>query len=415
MRRSTDVVVIGAGQAGLATSHTLTAHGIDHMVLDRRTTASAWRHERWDSLRLLTPNWLSRLPNWQYTGSDPDGYMTAREVERFLKAYQASFDAPVVEHTAVEAIATTSGRYRVDTSEGPVSTRAVVLATGAASTPHIPELAASLPDRIHQVSPTEYRNPNQLSPGRVLVVGASASGVQIADELNRSGREVTICVGDHVRLPRTYRHRDIHWWMDRVGVMDEHIDQVLDPVRARRLPSLQLVGSPTRRNLDINELRGGGVHVVGRLVGVAGTTLQFAGNLGNFAAAADLKLGRFLGQIDTYVDRHALEGDVGPAARPEPTTIDGSSLTASASNYDTVIWATGFRQHHPWLPTSLLDAKGAIVHKAGVLSSPGLYVMGLPFQRRRKSSFLDGVADDAAHVTAHVREHLDGRCMAATR
>jgi putative flavoprotein involved in K+ transport len=404
---ATTVTIIGAGQAGLAMSRCLTDASIDHVVLERGQVAHSWRTERWDSLRLLTPNWMTRLPGHQYTGDDPDGYMTAAEVVAFLDGYRAIVDAPIRTGTAVESVASTDRGFRTTTTTGVLDSAAVVVATGACSTPRIPAVAADLPAHIHQITPTTYRNPDQISDGRVLVVGGSASGAQIADELRRSGREVVLAVGDHVRLPRTYRGMDIHWWMDAVGLLDERYDQVDDITRARRLPSLQLVGTPEKRTLDLNALHAGGVQLVGRLVGVAGANAQFSGSFANFCAAADLKLGRLLDTIDEYATANGLDAELSPPDRPGRTKVPIADTTVDLASIDTVVWATGFRPNYPWLEPDLLDAKGAIRHDGGIMERPGMYVLGLPFTRRRKSSFIDGVGPDAAELAFHLAAHLD--------
>ncbi|MEL6984849.1 MAG: NAD(P)/FAD-dependent oxidoreductase, partial [Actinomycetota bacterium] len=229
------VTIIGAGQAGLAMSRELTDRSIDHVLIERGQVANSWRTERWESLRLLTPNWMTRLPGHRYQGNDPDGYMTAAEVTGFLDGYRASFNAPVVTDTTVQSVGQIDGGHLVTTDRGQIRSKAVVVATGACSTPKIPALAEQLPAHIHQLAPIHYRTPDQLGSGRVLVVGASASGAQLADELQRSGRQVTLAVGDHTRLPRSYRGMDIHWWMDTIGLLDDRYDEVTDIVRARRL------------------------------------------------------------------------------------------------------------------------------------------------------------------------------------
>jgi putative flavoprotein involved in K+ transport len=333
--------------------------------------------------------------------------MTAAEVVAFLDDYRATIEAPIRTETAVESVVSTDRGFRTTTTTGVIDSAAVVVATGACSTPRIPAIAAELPSRIHQITPTTYRNPEQLSDGRVLVVGGSASGAQIADELRRSGREVCLAVGDHVRLPRTYRGMDIHWWMDAVGLLDERFDEVEDIVRARRLPSLQLVGTPEKRTLDLNELHAGGVQLVGRFAGVAGNTAQFSGSFANFCASADLKLGRLLDTIDEYATANGLDAELSPPERPDRTTVPTADTTVDLRSIDTVVWATGFRPHYPWLERDLLDAKGAIRHDGGVMDRQGMYVLGLPFTRRRKSSFIDGVGPDAAELTAHLVGRLD--------
>ncbi len=404
--RTTDVVVIGGGQAGLAMSHCLTRRSVDHVVLERGETANSWRTQRWDSLRLLTPNWLSRLPGWAYCGDDPDGYMTAPEVAAHLDDYRRSFDSPVRHGTSVTNIESSDTAHVVATDDGEWQARAVVLATGACSDPHVPPIANDMPDHLDHVSPIHYRTPDQLADGGVLVVGASASGLQIADELSRSGREVTLAVGDHVRLPRTYRGMDIHWWMDAVGYLDERYDEVPDIGRARRLPSLQLVGTPERRDLDLNAVAANGARLVGRLVGCSEQRAQFSGSFANMCASADLKQGRLLDLCDEYATAHGLDGELGELSRPTPTAVGPPVLEADLRPIGTVLWATGFRPRYPWLDPRLLDRKGRLVHDGGVLPVPGMYVLGLPFLRRRKSSFLDGVGPDADDLATHLVGHL---------
>lgn len=406
------VTIIGAGQAGLAMSRELTDRSIDHVLVERGQVANSWRTERWDSLRLLTPNWMTRLPGHRYQGTDPDGYMTAAEVTGFLDGYRASFDAPVVTDTTVESIEQIDGGHLIRTDRGAIRSKAVVVATGACSAPKVPALADHLPAHIHQLAPIHYRNPDQLGTGRVLVVGASASGAQLADELQRSGRQVTLAVGDHTRLPRSYRGMDIHWWMDTVGLLDDRYDEVADIVRARRLPSLQLVGSPERRDLDLNSLHQAGVQLVGRFAGVAGTSAQFSGSFANQCTSADLKLGRLLDNIDAFAAANGLDRELTEAERPRPTEVPAGATTLDLTDVDTVIWATGFRPDYPWLPDHLLDRKGAIRHDGGVMEAPGMYVLGLPFTRRRKSSFIDGVGPDSKDLSAHLAGHLDS--LAAT-
>lgn len=408
------VTIIGAGQAGLAMSHCLTSVSIDHVLIERGEVANSWRTERWDSLRLLTPNWMSRLPGFQYRGDDPDGYMTADQVVGFLSDYGRSFDPPVMTNTTVTSVAQKESGYTITTNRGQWSSRAVVVATGACSTPKIPALAEKLPTGIRQLAPIHYKNPDQLDNGRVLVVGASASGAQLADEISRSGRDVTLCVGDHVRLPRTYRGMDIHWWMDAIGLLDERHDEMEDIVRARRLPSLQLVGTPEKRTLDLNALSSSGVQLVGRLAGIADTTAQFSGSFANQCTAADLKMGRLLDRIDEHATARGLDAELGPADRPPATMIDKAPTTMDLAGVGTVIWATGFRPDYPWLEPHMLDHKGAIRHDGGVMESPGMYVLGLPFNRRRKSSFIDGVGPDANELSAHLLSHLNS-CTAAVR
>lgn len=404
-----DVAIIGAGQAGLAMSRCLVDRSISHVLIERGEVANSWATERWDSLRLLTPNWMTRLPGHRYDGPDPDGYMTGSEVVGLLQDYRRGFDAPVLTNTTVEAVRSTATGFTVATDQGEIRSKAVVIATGACSTPKIPALAAELPVGIRQLAPIHYRNPDEIDDGRVLVVGASASGAQIADELRRSGREVTLAVGEHVRLPRTYRGMDIHWWMDRIGLLDDRFDEVEDLVRARRLPSLQLIGSPEQRTLDLNSLHSAGVDLVGRFAGLSGSRAQFSGSFANHCSAADLKLRRLLDTIDENATASGLDAELSAPERPSSTIVPTAATTLDLRDVQTVVWATGFRPNYPWLDDQLLDAKGAIRHHGGVMEQPGMYVLGLPFTRRRKSSFLDGVGPDAAELTDHLAGHLEAR------
>ena len=304
---TTAVVIIGAGPAGLAMSRCLTERAIDHVVLERAEVANSWRTERWDSLRLLTPNWMTRLPGHRYVGADPDGYMTASEVIGLLDRYGRDHAAPILTGTPVHRVTTAhDGTFVATTGRGSWRCRAVVVATGACSTPKIPAFAGDLPGHLRQLAPIHYRRPEDVPDGRVLVVGASASGLQLAEELTLAGRAVTLAVGAHTRLPRTYRGFDIHRWMDALGVLDARYDEVEDIDKARRLPSLQLIGSPERRTLDLNALTSLGVELVGRLVATSDGRAYCSGSLANLCADADLKMGRLLDQIDEVADAAGL-------------------------------------------------------------------------------------------------------------
>ena len=405
----TTVVVIGAGHAGLAMSRCLTERSIDHVVLERGEVANSWKTERWDSLRLLTPNWQSRLPGYGYAGDDPHGYRTMPETIDFIERYAAAISAPVHTRTRVTSVRRTEDGYAVATGRGEWRSRAVVLASGACNIPNVPALAAGLPAAVASLTPFQYRNPGQLEPGGVLVVGASATGVQLAEEIQRSGRTVALAVGEHVRMPRRYRGRDIQWWMDAAGVLDVRYDQVDDIARARNVPSLQLAGYPDRRAVDLNALTAIGVKLVGRLAGLRDGKALFSGSLANQAALSDLKMNRLLDAVDEWAERSGLGDVVQPPERFEPTRVDASpllSLDLERSGIRTVMWATGFRPDYSWLHVPVLDRKGRIRHEGGVVDSPGLYLMGAQFLRRRKSALIDGAADDARELSAHLEGYL---------
>ena len=274
------------------------------------------------ALRLLTPNWLSRLPGFAYEGEDPDGFMTMPEVVEFIDRYAAALDAPVRTGTTVTKVCAAEGGYRVETDAGSWEAPTVMLASGAFNLPHVPDVAAGVPDSVAAISPLEYRRPDQLPAGGVLVVGASATGLQLADEIHRSGRPVTLSVGEHVRMPRTYRGRDAMWWMTMAGVLDERYDEIDDVVRGRNIPSPQLVGTPARATLDLNALTRQGVELVGRLGAIRDGVALFSGSLRNVCALADLKLGRLLDRFDAWALEHGVDGDVDPPHRLEPTRLD---------------------------------------------------------------------------------------------
>ena len=286
-------VVIGAGHAGLAASSCLRAPcSIDHVVLSKRgEVANSWRRERWDSLRLLTPNWQTRLPGHRYEGADPDGFMTMTEVIEFVSRFAAISAAPVRTQTTVTSVSQTDAGYHVATSKGDFRCRSVVLASGACKTSAtVPAIRQAVPSSVESFTPFDYHNPSQLPDGGVLIVGASATGVQLADEVQRSGRHVTLSIGEHVRLPRSYRGRDVLWWMDASGVWNQRYDEIDDLTRARKLPSPQLVGTPERTTLDLNALSTAGVTLVGRLSAGRDGRALFSGGLRNLFALADLKM-----------------------------------------------------------------------------------------------------------------------------
>ncbi|MFZ0013357.1 MAG: NAD(P)-binding domain-containing protein [Acidimicrobiia bacterium] len=409
----TQTVVIGAGHAGLAVSHLLTERAVDHVVLERGEVANTWRNERWDSLRLLTPNWQTRLPGFAYDGDDPDGFMAMSEVVDFIERYAGHVDAPLETHTPVESLRAEEDRYHV-VSDGRVwDARSVVIASGGFNRPKVPAVAVDLPARIDSVTAFDYKRPEQLRDGGVLVVGASATGIQIADELTRSGRPVTVAVGEHVRMPRTYRGRDIQWWLERIGRLDERYDEVDDIVRARHVPSPQLVGTPDRQTLDLNALTSRGVRLVGRISAIDEGVAFFSGSLRNVCALADLKLIRLLDMIDEWSGENGVDGEVDPSERfPDTVVPDDPTLTIDLADgsISTVLWATGYRPDYSWLDLPVLDRKGELRHDGGVVAdAPGLYRIGLNFLRRRKSSFIHGAEDDATFIADHVAGYLASR------
>ena len=378
--------------------------------------ANSWRRERWESLRLLTPNWQSRLPGLPYEGPDPDGYMTAADVAELIDRFAARTPAPVRTGTNVTSVRPADDGYHVTTSSGDMHSRAVVIASGACNLPTVPDFASAVPPNVEQLTPLHYRDPAGLSDGGVLVVGASATGVQLAAELRRSGRPVALSVGEHVRLPRTYRGRDVLWWMDASGVWDQRHDELDDLARARRLPSPQLVGTPERATLNLGELASMGIELVGRWATVRDGIALFSGGLRNVCALADLKLERLLDLFDDWAQNEQLGGDVDAPERFAPTQTPDSprlQLDLRSGEFRTIVWATGYRPDYRWLDVPVLDRKGQLRHDGGVVDSPGLYALGLPVLRRRKSTFICGIEADAREVIDHLASWASQRVASA--
>jgi putative flavoprotein involved in K+ transport len=397
-------------------SRCLSERSIDHVVLERGEVANSWRRERWESLRLLTPNWQSRLPGHRYETADPDGFMSMAEVIGFISGYAEATSAPVRTHTAVTSVTSAPDGYHVSTNRGELQCRTLVIASGACNLPSVPALQAAVPPGVRCVTPFEYRRPETLPEGGVLVVGASATGVQLADEIHRSGRPVTLSVGEHVRMPRLYRGRDILWWMDASGIWNQRYDEIDDLTRARRLPSPQLAGTPERITLDLNTLSDAGVALVGRLSAIRDGRALFSGGLRNQFALADLKLERLLDTFDEWARVNGRDGEVAAPERVEPTRIPPASrldLDLTRGEILSIVWATGFRPDYSWLHVPVVDRKGQLQHDGGILGTPGLYAIGLPVLRRRKSTFIHGAEDDARDLVDHLAGYLDAAARRA--
>jgi putative flavoprotein involved in K+ transport len=406
----TTAVIIGAGHAGLAMSRRLTERSIDHVVLERGEVANSWRTERWPSLRLLTPNWQTQLPDHRYQGPEPDGFMAIPDVVEFITDYASLVAAPVLTGTNVRSVRPSDDGLQVETDHDLWRASAVVLATGACNLPTVPPVAVDVPSSIAMVTPMTYRGADQLPEGGVLVVGASATGCQLAEEIHRSGRPVTISVGEHVRMPRMYRGRDIFWWMDRAGILEERHDEVDDITRARHIPSPQLIGSPDRATLDLNVLRARGVRIAGRLGRIVEGVAQLSGSLANVCALADLKMNRLLKRLDEWAAATGIDADVEPPERFAPTRVDHSPLLhldLSGGEICTILWATGYRPDYSWLDIPVLDRAGRIRHDGGVVTdAPGLYLLGMPFLRRRSSTFIHGAGADTEELGDYLHAFL---------
>jgi putative flavoprotein involved in K+ transport len=406
--RDPDVIIIGGGQAGLVMSRSLSARGVEHVVLERGRIGERWYSERWHSLNLLTTNAFSALPGMPQRG-DPEAFMPASEFAAYLTGYAWKMHAPVITGVEVTAVEQASYGYRVSSNAGQWRTRAVVIATGACDTPYRPAEAQDTAPSILQIYPATYREPAQLPDGGVLVVGASPSGAQLAEEIHASGRPVTLAVGNHTPVPRRYRGRDIYAWLDTIGVLDERAVEGAKLEAQRRQPSLQLVGRADNRDLNLRILSSQGVRLIGRFASMSGAKVRFSGDLARITETAQARMLRVLDRIDDCVETQGLHAPAAdPAARARfvapaaPLTLD-----LQREGIRTIVWASGYVRRYPWLKVPVLDGRGEIVHQGGVTAAPGLYTIGLNFMRRRRSAFIDGCGRDVDELAPMVKEHLD--------
>jgi len=413
--KRTGTIIIGGGQAGLAMSRSLTDRGIDHVVLERGQVGERWRSERWDSLRMLTPRWQSRLPGWSYKGPDPNGFMTRSEIVDYLDGYALSFSAPVVTGAIVESVGRDNDGFRVQTTAGTWCAPTVVIATGQCDRPSIPAMSKNISGDIAQVNTNTYRNPTQLRDGGVLVVGASATGIQLAAELAQSGRQVVLAVGKHIRLPRHYRGNDIMAWLDAMGLLTQSKDDVKNLIASRAQPSLQLIGSEDHHMLDLGVVQQMGVQLAGRMIGASGSRIYFANDLSDSIAHAERKMNEQLDLVDDLIKAVGRSDHFPLEDRPLPVPVPDArrEMSLSTENIRTVLWATGYRREYPWLHVPVVGTDGELQQDGGVTPEPGLYALGLNFMRRRNSSFLDGVGLDATEMADHLFSYLSRRTVSA--
>jgi putative flavoprotein involved in K+ transport len=400
---SVDVVVVGAGQAGLSVSYYLRSFGVEHVVLERGVVGESWRSQRWDSFTLVTPNWMTRLPGHLLAAGTGADFICRDAVVGMLERFAAGL--PVREDVDVLSVTEGDRGYRVTTPGGEISARAVVIAGGGQRVPVIPALAARLPAELHQCDAARYRNPAGLPPGAVLVVGSGQSGAQIADELAAAGRDVLLATSRVARVPRQYRGRDVHEWSVELGLYDLATELVTDPGEFRE-PNPMLSGARGGHTLALQQLARGGVRLLGRLADAEDTKLTFGADLPENMQYADQRAAGFRRAVDAYLARAGMAAappDTDPAELPVPAMPDAPlALDTRAERITSVVWCTGFGPDTGWVNVPVLRADGFPVHNRGITASPGLYVAGYPWLSTRGSGILYGVAADAARIAQHI-------------
>jgi putative flavoprotein involved in K+ transport len=396
-----ETLIIGGGQAGLVMSHRLKQRGLSHLVLERHRIAQRWRSERWDGLKFQFPNWSVRLPGFSFPHTDPDAFASSADIIAFIEAY-ADFVAPPIRCGVAVTRLRRHGAsgFVAETSEGEIETKNVVVATGPYQRALMPDMLRD--ENIFQVHASGYKNPDQLPPGAVLVIGAGASGAQIAEELLRAGRRVLLSFGQHRRLPRRYRGRDLIWWFAETGV-----DEVLVDARGPpRLPPV-LTGAYGGHTIDFRRFAADGIILLGRVQAARDGVIDIAADLAESLATGDAGYAAFLDVVDIHIRQRGLLFPEDPAARatlPDPACVAEPlrRLDLRAEGIGAVIWATGYGLDFGWVDLPVFDARGEPVHRGGITEVPGLYFLGLQWLSKMSSSFLSGVGDDAAVLADHI-------------
>jgi putative flavoprotein involved in K+ transport len=399
-----EVLVVGAGQAGVAMSEHLSSYGVPHLVVERHRIAERWRSERWDSLVANGPAWHDRFPGREFPDLGPDDFATKEQVADYFVAYAEKIGAPVRCGVEVTSVRKNAGRpgFRAQTSDGVIDARYVVAATGPFQRPVIPALVPgdAVPMSIHSSS---YHGPRQLPGGAVLVVGAGSSGVQIADELQKSGRQVYLSVGPHDRPPRRYRGRDFVWWLGVLGKWE-----AATPPQGGEHVTIAVSGAHGGHTVDFRVLAASGIRLVGRAISFDNGTMRFAPDLGDNIANGDASYLSLLDEADAYIERNGADLPEEPEARilgpaPECVTSPVLELGLARAGVTSIVWATGFSVDYGWLNVDAFDENGKPKHQRGVSSEPGVYFLGLPWQSRRGSSFIWGVWHDARYLADHIQ------------
>jgi putative flavoprotein involved in K+ transport len=398
------VVVIGGGQTGLAMSHHLQQNGIDHVILEKNRIAHAWRTQRWDAFCLVTPNWQCRLPGFPYSGDDPKGFMLRDEIVAYIEAYAKHIAAPIREGVAVTRLTQDPrGGFALETSAGELTADAVVLAVSGYHVPNMPRMAERLDRSVMQLHSSQYRNPDQLPSGEILVIGSGQSGCQIAEDLHLAGRKVHLAVGSAPRCPRVYRGRDAVEWLDDLGQYDLPVDRHSLKEKVRKNANHYLTGRDGGRDIDLRRFALEGMTLYGRLNDVQNGKLTFADDLSKSLDNADRVYNGICSLIDDHIARNAIEAPASPHYEPVwrpaevPTELDPAQAGLSA-----VIWTTGFKSDWSWVDLPIFDGAGYPTHRRGVTSMDGVYMLGLPWLYTWGSGRFVGVGRDAAFICEQI-------------
>ena len=403
------VIVIGGGQSGLSVSYALKQRDIDHVVLERHRIAHTWREKRWDTFCLVTPNWQCKLPGYHYTGDDPHGFMPKDEIVRYIEDYAASFSPPLREGTSVTKVS--AGRNGVafvcETSEGTLSADQVVVAIGGYHIVTLPRIAERVPPDIVQLHSSDYKTPERLPAGDVLVVGTGQSGCQIAEDLHLAGRRVHLCVGSAPRVARRYRGKDVVEWLAELGHYDLPVDEHPLGEAVRTRPNHYVTGRDGGHDIDLRQFALEGMQLYGRLRDVRDGELLFSDNLAENLDSADTVCENIKTTIDAHIERSGSaapsEARYVPVWRPAHTPL---ALNYHAANITSIVWSTGYASDFRWVELPAFDGRGYPQHKRGVTTVGGLYFLGLPWLYTWGSGRFSGIARDAEHLTERIAARL---------
>ncbi|MEM6452099.1 MAG: MSMEG_0569 family flavin-dependent oxidoreductase [Cyanobacteria bacterium P01_D01_bin.105] len=415
------VIIVGGGQAGLSVSYCLQQKGIEHIIFEKHKVAHSWESKRWDSFCLVTPNWQCMLPGYAYPGDDPEGFMQRDEIVQYVRDYAQSFLPNLREGVAVDSIEENVGEgisdtnqrlFKVTTSIGEYSAEQVVIATGGYHQPKIPHMSAHLPSELLQLHSSEYKNPQSLPEGGVLVVGTGQSGCQIAEDLHLAGKQVHLCVGGAPRSPREYRGKDVVAWLDELGYYDTPIDEHPQKEKVRTKTNHYVTGRGGGREIDLRQFATEGMKLYGRLNVIEGATLSLKDDLAQNLDYADSVAESIKGTIDEYIKKNNIDAPVEPAYEPawEPKEAV-RRLDLDADNIQTLIWATGYHMDFNWIALPAFDDGGYPTHQRGVTTVEGLYFIGLPWLYTWGSGRFSGIARDAAYLSEQISEQISGQII----